>query len=125
MMMIDLYTAEVDFIKIGSAPSYVKRGKKVGEINSNSLPIGILDDLDLACEKMALCPRDIVIMVSDGVLEAGRKTASDNWVKEFLADVDESDPQVLAEMMINRALSLSRTHPRDDMTVLCMYIDIS
>lgn len=125
MMMIDLYTAEVDFIKIGSAPSYVKRGKKVGEINSNSLPIGILDDLDLASEKMALCPRDIIVMVSDGVLESGRKTANDNWVREFLADVDESDPQVLAEMLINRALSLSRTHPRDDMTVLCMYIDIS
>lgn len=125
MVMIDLYTAEVDFIKIGSAPSYVKRGKKVGVITSNSLPIGILDDLEVVSEKMALCPRDIVVMVSDGVLESGRKSANDNWIKEFLADVDESDPQVLAEMIINRALSLSRAHPRDDMTVLCIYIDIN
>jgi stage II sporulation protein E len=125
MLMIDLYTCEADFIKIGSAPSYVKRGKQVGAINSNSLPIGILDNLEVVSEKVALCPRDIVVMVSDGVLESGRKRAHDNWVKDFLAAVDERDPQVLAEMIINRALSLSRTHPRDDMTVLCMYIDIN
>lgn len=125
MLMIDLYSAEVDFIKIGAAPSYVKRGKKIGVINSNSLPMGILNDLDVVSEKLPLCPRDMVVMISDGVLELGRKSGSENWVRDFLAQVDESDPQVLAEMLINRALSMSRGHPRDDMTVICMYLDLN
>jgi stage II sporulation protein E len=124
MVMIDLYNADVDFIKIGSAPSYVKRGKRVGVFTSNSVPIGILENLDVVSEKMPLCPRDLVVMVSDGVLEAGSRRTAD-WVRDFLADVDEQDPQVLAEMLVTQALSLSKGHPRDDMTVLCMYLDLN
>jgi stage II sporulation protein E len=41
MLMIDLFTAEVDFIKVGSAPSFIRRGRRVGVVTSNSLPIGI------------------------------------------------------------------------------------
>jgi stage II sporulation protein E len=124
MLMIDLYTAEVDFIKVGSAPSFIKRGKKVGIITSNSLPIGILDNLDVVSEKRTLYPRDILVMLSDGVLEASRDLGGDLWMQEFLADIDENDPQLLAEMIINKALSLCQGQPRDDMTVICMYVDL-
>ncbi|MGI5921444.1 MAG: stage II sporulation protein E [Syntrophomonadaceae bacterium] len=124
MVLIDLYTAEVDFIKVGCAPTFVKRGKKVGVVTSNSLPIGIMDELDMVSEKRSLCPRDMLVMVSDGVLENPRQD-SDDWLTSFLAKVDESDPQVLAEMILNRSLSLTKGKPRDDMTVICMYIDLN
>lgn len=125
MLMIDLYTGELDFIKVGSAPSFIKRGKKVGVLTSNSIPIGILDNLDVISEKRALCPRDILVMVSDGVLEASRNGSPELWLQEFLADVDEKDPQLLAEMIINKALSLCKGKPHDDMTVICMYIELN
>lgn len=125
MVMIDLYTAEVDFIKIGSAPSFIKRGRKVGVVTSNSLPIGILDAVDMSSEKRSLCPRDILVMVSDGILEIGRSKADENWLRDFLTDIDEKNPQVLAEMIIRQALSISQGKPSDDMTAIVMYIDIN
>jgi stage II sporulation protein E len=125
MVMIDLYTAEVDFIKVGCAPTFVKRGKKVGMVTSNSLPIGILDELDMVSEKRSLCPRDMLVMVSDGVLENIRDGNGDDRLTSFLADIDEHDPQVMAEMIINQALGATKGKPRDDMTVICMYIDLN
>lgn len=125
MLMIDLYTAELDVIKVGSAPSFVKRGKKVGVITSNSVPVGILDNLEVISEKRALYPRDILVMVSDGVLEASRDVGGEFWIQEFLSDVDEKDPQILAEMIINKALSLCHGQPADDMTVICMYVELN
>lgn len=125
MLMVDLYTGELDFIKVGSAPSFIKRGKKVGVVTSNSIPIGILDNLDVVSEKRALYPHDMLVMVSDGVLEASRDASNELWLKDFLADVDEKDPQVLAEMIINKALSICKGKPQDDMTVICMYIELN
>lgn len=125
MLMIDLYTAELDVIKVGSAPSFIKRGKKVGVITSNSVPVGILDNLDVVSEKRALYPRDILVIVSDGVLEASRDTGGEFWIQEFLSDADEKDPQILAEMIINKALSICHGQPADDMTVICMYVELN
>jgi len=125
MLMIDLYTAELDVIKVGSAPSFIKRGQKVGVVTSNSVPIGILDNLDVISEKRALYPRDILVMISDGVLEASRDVGGEYWIQEFLAHVDEKDPQILAEMIINKALSLCHGQPKDDMTVICMHIELN
>jgi stage II sporulation protein E len=125
MVMIDLYTAEVDFIKVGCAPTFVKRGRKVGVVTSNSLPIGILDELDMVNEKRSLCPRDMLVMVSDGVLENARDGNGEEWLTSFLASVDENDPQIMAEMIIKQALGTTKGRPRDDMTVICMYIDLN
>jgi len=120
MLMIDLYNAEVDFIKVGSAPSFIKRGKHVEIVDSNSAPIGILENMDIVSEKRSLYPNDILVMVSDGVLDTARDGTVELWLKEFLVDVDEKDPQLLAEMIINKALALCNGQPRDDMTVICM-----
>lgn len=124
MLMIDLYTGELDVIKVGAAPSFIKRGRKVGALTSNSLPIGILEEVDVFSEKLALCPHDLLVMVSDGVLEVGGES-HEGWLREFLTDVDEKDPQVLAELIINKALALCKGKPADDMTVLCMYVDLN
>jgi stage II sporulation protein E len=123
MVMIDLYTAEVDFIKIGSAPSFIKRGKRVGVITSNSLPIGILDNIDIVSEKRALCAKDMLVLVSDGVLEISRGVNDSDWIPGFLEAIDEKDPQLVAEMILNKALILCNGKPNDDMTVICINID--
>lgn len=64
-------------------------------------------------------------MVSDGILEIGRSKADETWLRDFLTDIDEKNPQVLAEMIIRQALSISQGKPSDDMTAIVMYIDIN
>ncbi|MGE5390233.1 MAG: stage II sporulation protein E [Deltaproteobacteria bacterium] len=125
MLVIDLFSGELDVIKVGAAPSFLKRGRQVGVISANSLPIGILEEVEMASEKRCLCPRDIVVMVSDGVLETSRQQADSGWLQDFLARVDENDPQVLAEMIMKKALAMCKGQPGDDMSVICMYIDLA
>jgi len=125
MLVVDLYSGELDVIKVGAAPSFLKRGRQVGVISSHSLPIGILEDFEMTSEKRYLCPRDIIVMVSDGVLETTRQRADSDWLQDFLARVDENDPQVLAEMIMKKALAMCKGEPGDDMSVICMYIDLA
>lgn len=125
MMMIDLYTAELDFIKIASAPTFIKRGKQVTVLSASSLPIGILEEVEVNSEKRPLLPRDIILMVSDGVMEVSREQNGEIWIPRLLGQINETDPQIIAQMVINRALSLSAGKPSDDMTVICLRLELA
>ena len=125
--MIDLYTAEVDFIKTGSVPTFVKRGGKVEIISASSLPVGIIETIDVYSDKRRLAARDLLVMISDGVLDFSSNKDEDNtaWIQELLKMADSVDPQLIAEMIINRALSRCQGKPNDDMTVICCYLDLN
>ncbi len=125
MLMVDLYTGEVDFIKTASAPSFIKRAKQITMISSSSLPIGILEDVEPVSERRALLPRDMILMVSDGVMEVSRELNGEKWIPELLKQTAETDPQKIAELVINRALSLARGKPADDMTVICLKLEVA
>ncbi|HPT70061.1 MAG TPA: stage II sporulation protein E [Syntrophomonas sp.] len=125
MMLIDLYSAELDFIKIASAPTFIKRGKQISELSSSSLPIGILEEVEVNSERRSLLPRDIILMVSDGVMEASREQNGDVWIPRLLAQIHETDPQIIAQMVISRALSLAAGKPADDMTAICLRLDMA
>lgn len=124
MVLIDLYTAEIDFIKTASAPSFIKRGHQVVSVSASSLPMGILKEVEVISEKKSLLPGDMVLMISDGVLEASRKANGEKWINQLLSRSDEKDPQVVAEMVINEGLRLAHGKPRDDMTAICMTIEL-
>ncbi len=125
MMLIDLYNAELDFIKIASAPTFLKRGKQISVLSSSSLPIGILEEVEVNTESRSLMPRDLILMVSDGVMEASREQNGEIWIPRLLAQIRETDPQVIAQMVINRALSLAAGKPGDDMTAICLRLDMA
>ena len=38
LVVVDLYTGQLEFVKIGSAPSFIKRGREIEVIQNNSLP---------------------------------------------------------------------------------------
>lgn len=123
MILVDLYTAEVDFIKTASAPSFIKQGQRIAMISSSSLPMGILKDVEVVSEKRSLHNGDFVLMISDGVLEASLTVPGEDWITKLLAGLNEYDPQVIAELVISEALRLANGQPRDDMTAICVRID--
>lgn len=124
MMLIDLYSAELDFIKIASAPTFIKRGRQISVLSSSSLPIGILEEVEVSSEKRTLQPRELILMVSDGIMEASREQNGEVWIPRLLAQVRENDPQIIAQAVINRALSLAAGKPGDDMTAICLRLDM-
>ncbi len=126
--MIDLYTAEVDFIKTGSVPSFVKRGQQVEVISASSLPVGIVENMDIFTDNRRMIARDLLVMISDGVLDFSTSNPDEDstrWIQELLKMVESKNPQLIAEMIINRALSMCKGQPHDDMTVICSYLDLN
>ena len=116
--LIDLYTGEAEFIKIGGVVSFVKRGDKIFPVKSNSLPFGILDSVEINSETFKLKHGDVIVSISDGVLDIDKKMAgSYSWLEEYL-QYSESNPSALSRDILERAIVLSGGKVKDDMTVL-------
>ncbi len=116
--MIDLYTGDAEFIKIAGVVSFIKRAGEVKVIKSNSLPFGILDSIDINSEKFKLKHGDIVVSISDGVLDIDKNNiGSYSWLEEYL-EYAETNPSSLCNDIIEKAIALSGGKVKDDMTVL-------
>lgn len=120
LSILDLYNGKVEFAKIGAASSFIKRvNGEVEVIKSTSLPIGILNNVDIECFGKKLNNGDFIIMMSDGVLESDQTIEEkENWVIAALKQLNSKNPQVLAEKILDRAIKKYGNHIEDDMTVL-------
>lgn len=118
LAIIDIYSGETEFIKIGAAPGFIKRGNQIGIIKANSYPLGILNTIDVVRQTKHLCKGDILIMVSDGILEAGEFADKEGWMVEVLKELRLHDPQELAHLILRHALAVAPDIINDDMTVI-------
>jgi len=119
---VDLYTGAAEFIKIGAAATFILRDGKVKIIRSSSLPIGMLNDVDLEISEGQLFHGDIIVMVTDGVTEAVAQGTSpiasgEDWLSYTLKECRFHNPQDVAEHILNEAERLVGL-PKDDMTVM-------
>lgn len=120
MAVVDSFSGESEFLKICAAPSFIKRVREVTTVQAGSLPIGILNQVDIEPIKRLLVAGDTLVMVSDGVSEAGKQGGNkENWIANFLRCQPEYyGPQELADRLLKEALRLNGNTAFDDMTVL-------
>jgi stage II sporulation protein E len=121
LAVINLYTAQADFVKIGAVPSFIIHGGQVGQVRAEALPVGILDDIEVASLNRNLEHGDVLVMITDGLLYA-QKTGEDReaWFSKVLLEVADMPPQQMAELLLKLAQTGSGGTARapDDMTVL-------
>ena len=116
---IDLYEGEINFIKMGAAASFIKRGDDIIVIRSKTLPIGILDKPDIDITDKRIINGDFIVMVSDGVLDCDSgSTGNFQWMVEFLRKLDCTDPKEMCQVIIDKAKEISGGKVKDDMTVV-------
>lgn len=119
MSIADLYTGKTQFIKIGSAPTFIKRKNKVQIINSHSLPVGILRDVDIQVYEEDVEDGDFIIMISDGILDANYdEDNKEKWLANVIHDIESVNPQTIADKIMEAALEACGGTANDDMTVL-------
>lgn len=117
VLLVDTEKGEAEFLKIGAAPSYLRLQDRVREVKSPSVPLGILDDVELRPVVVQLEDNALIVMVTDGIFEV--LPTQPDWLKKYLTGQVLSHPQVLADEIIHQARSLSgRAELRDDVTVL-------
>ncbi len=114
---IDLFTGKCKIRKAGGAMSIVKRGKRVEKIETNSLPVGIMKEVEFAKNSAGLKIGDMVVMMSDGVTTAGT-----DWILEMVADFYEDDPNIISRRIVSEAKKLRTDGKTDDISVLTIMI---
>ncbi|WP_027625373.1 stage II sporulation protein E [Clostridium lundense] len=116
---IDLYTGEVDFMKVGAVASFLKSKDNVDVIKSKTLPIGVLDKVDIDVIKKEVKNGDMIVMLSDGILDYDNSEAGKvDWLVKYLQQCNENNPEELCKGIINKAQELCKGKVKDDMTVV-------
>ncbi|WML42532.1 stage II sporulation protein E [Neobacillus sp. PS3-40] len=118
LAMIDLQNASTKFLKIGSTPSFIKRGSKVIKIQSSNLPMGILHEFEVDVVSQQLKAGDLLIMMSDGVFEGPKHVENyDIWMKRKIQELQTNNPQEVADLIMEEVIRSSSGLIEDDMTV--------
>lgn len=125
LCVIDLDSGEAALDKLGACPSFIIRGGKCKRIGSDSLPMGILDAIKPRALAVRMQPGDILLMVSDGVMDAFGD--DENSFMRALGGLAPGDfapnPQHLADTLLRRAYERNGGTALDDMTVLAARIE--
>lgn len=124
LVAANLFTGETEFLKIGAAPTYIKRGREVTALHSESLPVGILlDRAEPDSTTRTLEDGDTIVMVTDGVLDSlPDDDPSCDWVAQLLSRMEMTNCEQLADYIIQRARQNGRGAARDDMTVAVLQV---
>lgn len=119
LAVLDLYTGNGTFLKIGAVPSYLVRGRRVNLIKANSLPVGVVDNIQFASVNRILEEGDLLVMVSDGILDAyDGQMDKEQWMSDVLRDVGVLPAQDLAEALLELSKKVAGGSIPDDMTVI-------
>jgi len=119
LLEFDMETGVCEFLKIGSAQSFLRTKSNIEEISSKALPVGILESIEVEIQERELKNNDVVLMVSDGISEAGDGVMKNEWIKKMMLLENRSDAEIL-HLIIEGARARSRTS--DDMTGVIMRI---
>jgi stage II sporulation protein E len=128
MVVVDLYSARVEFVKIGAPPSFFVREGRVGLIRADSLPAGIISDIEVFAVSREMNPGDMLVMVTDGIFDTypggGDK---EDWISNVLQEVVSLPPQDVADLILRLACTGTgqQVKPGDDMTVLVARLAIN
>lgn len=121
--LIDQYSARTTFLKIGSTPSFIKRGQEVIVISANNLPAGILQEIDFDLVSVQLQPGDTLIMMTDGIYDApGPAANKELWLRRIIQEIEAEDPQEVADCLLETVVRYHEGDIYDDMTVVVAHI---
>ncbi len=116
LLVVDKQTGEAEFIKAGAPESYILSDGEVETVFSTSLPTGMVGSAETEISRRMLKKGDVIVMMSDGVSDAGKSLVRGEWIKKKLFS-EFSSAQELAENIIEGAAKRSCTGIQDDMSV--------
>lgn len=115
---IDLYTGMCNFVKIGASTTFIKRNGCIESIQSTNMPAGMFNEIDIEGSARKLYDGDYVIMVSDGMLDYLQGIDKEEEFKNLLMGITATNPQEMANEILNQISQTQNYEIRDDMTVL-------
>ena len=117
--IVDLYLGNVEFIKSAACPTYIKLGKRVQMVKSNSLPTGIVEESKIQTFDKDIEQGEIIVLCSDGILDSNVEYKNKElWIKYLLEDIETTNTQKIANLILEEAIDNNYGVAKDDMSVL-------
>lgn len=119
LAVINLHNAFARFLKIGSTPSFIKRGQSMINVEASNLPMGIIPEFDVDIVSEQFKAGDLLIMMSDGIFDGPKHVANtDMWFKSKLRHIQTDVPQEIADLLLEEVIRARSGEIEDDMTIL-------
>lgn len=112
---VDLDSGRADVVKIGSPLGFLLTPAKIEILESESLPLGILDGVRPTTLSKTLSDGDTLLFISDGITAAFGSSAD---LAEYLCTLSPLNPQSLTDSLLDEALRRAGGRPTDDMTAV-------
>lgn len=114
--LINLYKGECSFLKNGAVGTYVFNQGKMYCIEGQSLPVGVIGEVEPYVGKMSLYAGDYVIMMTDGVADLFSEEKYN--LEKFIRQTDIVNPGDMAQAIVDEAVRRSAGYISDDMSVI-------
>lgn len=109
LCVIDLNRGKATFVKVGGVESYVVREDGCEKIEGGSLPLGAAEAVKPVVTEADIQSGDLIVLTTDGITDTG---------EPFLTRA--SNPQALADRLLQTAVEADGGKPHDDMTALVL-----
>lgn len=122
--IVDLYVGNIEFVKSGACPTYIKNKNKVQIIKANSLPAGIINETNLQSFDRDIVEGEIMLMCTDGILDSNVEYKNKElWIKYLLEDIETANTKKIADLVLNEAVDNNYGIAKDDMSVVvCKFL---
>lgn len=114
IVVADLSCGRCDFVKLGAPECFVRQQGETSIVDGSSLPLGVLDEMKPSTCNRVLGSGDLVVLCSDGVIDCLGADAIADYVNQTIL----TNPQIVADELMERALEKCNNKPSDDMTVV-------
>ena len=118
MLLLDLHTGYGHMIKYGAATTYIRRGNWMECLKSTSLPVGVIEDAGCECSRKKYYAGDLIVMVSDGVLDSILFENKDDYMNSLLEGLESDEPEDVVELIVSEVKKVCGNRLRDDATVV-------
>ena len=119
MLILNLSTGEAAFTKLAACPTLIARDGVVRRVEGGRLPLGILERVQSRACRVRLLPGDVLLMGSDGVMDAAGGAALEKMMLDSAGDMPALAHRVQAE-----AAAACGEGRRDDMTAICLRVGV-
>lgn len=120
--VLDLKTGNIELVKSGACPTYIKTSEGVQLVKESSSPAGIESKIELVTYDRDLENGDIIVMCSDGIIDSSGKT-NEIWLKKILEEIKTKNVQKIANIIIQEAIDNGLGVAKDDMTIIVAKVE--
>lgn len=125
ILSVDFQSARILVSRNNPAPFFVITPKGLRSYNEPATPIGLTPMVKPQITELPVAPFTYVVIFTDGLLRAGERFGEDLELVNHLSAwpaAEGRNPEELTEDLLQRAVSLDRGEPSDDMSVLTLAV---